>query len=65
MTITVTEREALWSVKALAAYLRISPRQVYNLVNAGAFPLHRIEGVGSRVYPEDVDRWLDAVRLDV
>jgi excisionase family DNA binding protein len=58
MTITVApDVRPLWTVKALAAYLRVSPRQVYNLVNAGAFPLHRIEGVGSRVYPEDVDRW--------
>lgn len=51
-------RRTLLTVDEAAEYLRVSRRQVYNLVRAGDLPAVRV-GQRLRIRPDDVDAYLE------
>ncbi len=55
--------DTLWTVPDVAAYLRMSRKHVYRLVELGELPHIKI-GRCVRFDPADIATWLDGLRLD-
>lgn len=54
-------REPFFTVESLAAYLRVSDRQVRKLIARGELPSYKI-GASRRIDPADVEKFLDRNR---
>ncbi len=53
--------ECLWTVREVAAFLRVGRNTVYEMAQSGALPSLRI-GARVRFVPEEIRAWLDRQR---